>query len=217
MQWEKGSPAVTEDLSSTLFCCGLRKKLYQSKRVVRAARAAVHWSTLAQAAASSPGSHTIPRKAAHTTHCQPYFSQLLGRSHPPFLWVIQGQWPRNSFQVLKEGQMIQEYWWEKDMTKLLIPMSLGSTFCNSSPETYAPAATMTGGRSNAGSEPTLVWSEISLSEKWRKHVSKCWVCVSSMRPPQSNYGYIDYGSQVCFPGRHSDHSLDHIVFRQESS
>lgn len=153
MQWEKGSPAVTEDLSSALFCCGLRKKLYQSRRVVRAARAAVHRSTLAQAAASSPGSHTVPRKAAHTTHCQPHFSRLLGRSHPPILWVIQGQWPRNSSLLLKEGQTIQEYWWEKDMTKLLIPMSLRSKFCHSSPETDAPAAMMTGGEAMLAVNP----------------------------------------------------------------
>lgn len=29
--------------------------------------------------------------------------------------------------------------------------------------------------------------------------------------------YTDYVSQVCFSCRHSDHSLDHILFRQETS
>lgn len=80
-----------------------------------------------------------------------------------------------------------------DETKLLIPMNPGSTFCHSAPETDAPAAMIMGGEAMLAVNPLHyeMRYEISLSEKWRKHVNKCWVYVSSMRLSQSNYGYTD--------------------------
>lgn len=124
--------------------------LYQSRRVVRAA---VHRGTPAQAAAGSPGSHTVPSTAAHDS-LSATLQSTPWKKPPPFLWVIQGQWPRNSSLLLKEGE---EYWQEKAMTKLLIPMSLGRTFCHSSPETDTPAAMRTEGEATLA--VNLLWYE----------------------------------------------------------